>query len=175
MVIILEGIDRVGKTTLANRISKEIGNAELFKAERVEIPYANLEENNALSYGYCMGQVQLFNKTYAQDNHRHIVIDRFHWTEYVYTKIQRDKNLDKFYLKSIESEMMKNKNGYLMILMMPIRIKDCSKMHKSDLSKHQELFEEVYDNSKLLKYRCTYTTDDLAIDTICKFILGEQV
>lgn len=172
MVIILEGIDRVGKTTLANRIIKEVWPSIYFKAERIEKPYCTLGEDNAISYGYCMGQVQLFNETYAKDKNRHIIIDRFHWTEYVYTKIQRDRELDKTYLKSIEHEMSKNRSGYLIIFMMPIDVNVCSRLHGSDLSKHQKLFDEIYGESSLLKYKCTYMTDDLAIENIWKFIRG---
>lgn len=172
MVIILEGIDRVGKTTLANRIAEEIG-GQVFKAERVEDRFCTLKENNAISYGYCMGQVQLFNNTYANDKDRHIIIDRFHWTEYVYTKIQRDRDLDSFYMRNIDAEMLKNKQGYLMILMMPIDIRKCSRMHGSDLTRHQNLFTGIYETSSLLKYKCTYITDDFAIDTVHKFIEGK--
>ena len=174
MVIIIEGIDRVGKTTMANKI-KEVFGGEIFKAERVEIPYASLDENNALSYGYCMGQVQLFNQTYANNKVRHIIIDRFHWTEYVYTKLQRDIKLDEWYYKNIEKEMLKNKQGYLMIQMMPIDIKVCSRMHGSDLYMHQKLFDCVYKDSELLKYKCTYKSDVLVIDVIRKFIDGKYV
>lgn len=172
MVIILEGIDRVGKTTLANKI-KEVFNGEIFKAERVEIPYASLDENNALSYGYCMGQVQLFNQTYANNKVRHIIIDRFHWTEYVYTKLQRDKKLDEWYYKNIEREMLKNKQGYLMIQMMPIDIRACSRMHGSDLSNHQKLFDYVYKYSELLKCKCTYKSTDILLGIIEDFINGK--
>lgn len=174
MVIILEGIDRVGKTTLVNKISEEI-NGITFKAERVENRLCTFRENNAISYGYCMGQVQLFNNTYAKDNEKHIIIDRFHWTEYVYTKIHRYRDLDKFYISNVEKEMMKCRQGYLVILMMPININKCSRMHGSDLSKHQKLFNELYGESELLKYKCTYMTDDLAVDTVKKFIKGEYV
>jgi len=173
MVIILEGIDRVGKTTLANKIKDNLSNSEIFKAERIENKFCTLKENNAISYGYCMGQVQLFNNTYAQDKDRHIIIDRFHWTEYVYTKSQRDANLDKYYLRNIEKEMLKQRDGYLVILMMPINLNVCSKMHGSDLSLHQKLFEEVYKESNLLKYKCTYSSDDMAIKAVHKFIDGK--
>lgn len=165
MVIILEGIDRVGKTTLAAKIAEEI-NGKIFKAERVEGMLCTVNENNAISYGYCMGQVQLFNNTYATSCSKHIIIDRFHWTEYVYTKLQRDKDLDEYYLNSIEKEMLKCKDGYIIIQMMPIDINVCSRMHGSDLSNHQKLFNWVFDNSKLNKYRCTYMSTDLVLDMI---------
>ena len=165
MVIILEGIDRVGKTTLAAKIAEEI-NGRIFKAERVEGMLCSVNENNAISYGYCMGQVQLFNNTYATSHSNHIIIDRFHWTEYVYTKLQRDRYLDDYYLNNIEREMLKCKDGYLIIQMMPIDINVCSRMHGRDLKKHQELFDEIYNNSNLNKYRCTYKSTDLVIDMI---------
>ncbi len=171
MVIILEGIDRVGKTTLVNKLSEEL-NAEKFKAERIDASY-NKGESNIFNYGYCMGQVQLFNKTYADSKDRHIIIDRFHWTEYVYTKVQRDKRITNCYMKNIESEMLKNRKGYLVILMMPVDINVCSRAHGSDLKKHQELFEMAYKDSNLLKYKCTYFSNDMAINVAHKFIEGK--
>lgn len=173
MVIILEGIDRVGKTTLAKRLEKELDNSFIFKAERVEDKYCTLKENNAISYGYCMGQVQLFNNTFANSRNEHIIIDRFHWTEYVYTKIQRDRDLDTFYLNSIEREMAKCREGYLIIFMMPIDVKQCSRMHGSNLIQHEKLFEEVFNNSKLLKYQCTYSSEELTVDNVFRFIDGK--
>lgn len=172
MVIIVEGIDRTGKTTLIKRMEEEIEGSKKFKAERIVVPYTNKEENNLLNYGYCMGQVQLFNETYANSKDRHIIIDRFHWTEYVYTKIQRDNKLEQYYVRNIELEMLKNKPGYLMILMMPVDIKVCSRKHGSDLSEHQKLFEKLYKESNLLKYKSTYFSNDMTIETVKKFIDG---
>lgn len=175
MVIILEGIDRVGKTTLANKIKEEVSGSEIFKAERIKVPLSTLEENNTLNYGYCMGQVQLLNNTYANDKERHMVIDRFHWTEYIYTKVSRDRNVTDYYVKQIENEMLKNRQGYLMILMMPINITLCSRMHGSSLKEHQLLFNGMYEESKLLKYRCTYHSSNFAVDAVKKIIDGEYV
>lgn len=173
MIIILEGIDRVGKTTLGEMIKNEIDNCDVFKAERIEEAFDS-RNNNAISYGYCMGQVQLFNKYYVNNN-RHIVIDRFHWTEYVYTKVQRDKNVSNKYVKAIDKEMLKQFGGYLIILMMPININLCSRMHGSDLSQHQKLFESLYEESRLNKYKCTYQSSDVALDKVKRFIKGELV
>lgn len=173
MVIILEGIDRVGKTTLCEKIKNEIDNCDVFKAERIEEAFDS-KNNNAISYGYCMGQVQLFNKYYV-NNDRHIVIDRFHWTEYVYTKVQRDKNVSDKYIKAVEKEMLKQFGGYLVILMMPININLCSRMHGSDLSQHQKLFESLYEESRLNKYKCTYHSSDVALDKVKRFIKGELI
>lgn len=172
MVIIFEGIDRVGKTTLANK-AKEIINADMFKAERIEGEYCTPNENSAVSFGYCMGQIQLFNNTYAQSLDKHIIIDRFHWTEYVYTKVQRNRSLSDYYLKHIEAEMFKQRNGYLIICMQPIDLDVCNRMHGSDLREHQSLFDKVYKESILpFKYKYTYMTTDIALGTIDEFVKG---
>lgn len=169
MVIIIEGIDRVGKTTLANKLKDEI-NALNFKADRIEVPLLKLDEANALNFGYCMGQVQLFNQTYAKSKTDNIIIDRFHWTEYVYTKIHRDKQVSKYYLNKIDAEILKEPNGYLLIHVLPTDIKWSSRQHGSNLKEHELLFEELYNESNLNKYRCTFKSLELAVDKVKEII-----
>jgi thymidylate kinase len=177
MVIIIEGIDRVGKTTLATMLQDELTksnplSALNFKAERVEIPLLKLDEANILNFGCCMGQVQLFNQAYAKRKDNHIIIDRFHWTEYVYTKINRDKQLSKYYLNKIDAEILKEKDGYLIIHVMPTDMKWSSKQHGSNLKEHELLFEELYNESNLNKYRCTFKSLNLAVDKVKEFVNG---
>lgn len=172
MIIIIEGIDRVGKTTLANMLSERF-NIPIYKQERIGGNSIELSpvrsgkfmayENQVLNYCRAKTLVDFWNWIGYNDN---IIIDRYHWTEAVYSTVDRHSTYSYNLMKDVEEIMLKQKEKYLIIQVMPVDIKLCSREHGYDLTKHQEMFDELYNESKLNKYRCTYSSYDLCIDEV---------
>ena len=145
MIIIIEGIDRVGKTTLANMLSKEF-NISVFKKDRICGNEAKDEEAAAFNYGNAAGLVDMWNWIgFKQD----IIVDRFHWTESVYGQVERGSNESRYYMGLIEERMLLRKNKYLMIYMRPTSIERSSEEHGKDLSEHLKRFDELATNTQL--------------------------
>lgn len=145
MIIIIEGIDRVGKTTLANMLSKEF-NIPVFKKDRICGNEAKDEEAAAFNYGNAAGLVDMWNWIgFKQD----IIVDRFHWTESVYGQVERGLNESRYYMGLIEERMLLRKNKYLMIYMRPTSIERSSEEHGKDLSEHLKRFDELATNTQL--------------------------
>lgn len=139
MIIIIEGIDRVGKTTLANKLSSEL-NIPIFKKDRICGNEAKDEEAAAFNYGNAAGIVDIWNwKDFKQD----MIVDRFHWTESVYGQIERGVSDSRYYMGLIEERMLLRKERYLMIYMRPTSIERSSEEHGKDLSEHLKRFDEL--------------------------------
>ena len=60
MVIIIEGLDRTGKTTLANKISERY-NIPIYKKDREDFPFVTLRDNELINLGDSIATVKLFN------------------------------------------------------------------------------------------------------------------
>ena len=169
MVIIIEGIDRVGKTTLANKLSEQY-NIPIYKQERIggnEIHLGisrtgnMLKESNIITnYTRARTLVDFWNWSGFTEN---IIMDRFHWTEAVYGLIDRGSYEPMRMMEAIERQMLEQKDKYLMIQVMPVDIKTSSRQHGSDLLMHQKEFDLLYDSSKLNKCRCSYYSFEVAI------------
>lgn len=174
MVIIIEGIDRVGKTTLANMLSERF-NIPIYKQERIggnEIQLNMSCRNNGrlmkssnllMNYTRARTLVDFWNWMGYNEN---IIMDRFHWTEAVYGFVDRHNPEVRTMMENIEAEMLKQKDKYLIIQVMPVDIKWSSRQHGSDLTRHQKEFDDLYNKSKMNKYRCTYFSYDMCIDEV---------
>lgn len=163
MIVILEGIDRVGKTTIANELKDKLG-FEIFKKDREEFLSEDGIRNNALiNFGNALGLVDMFNWDGFNQN---IVVDRFHWTEAIYSLFDRDQTYSKYYMQEVERKMLINKDKYLIVYVRPTDIKFSSRMHGSDLSRHLEEFERWYKNCKLPKYMTTFYSKDLVVKEV---------
>ena len=90
-IIILEGVDKVGKSTLASKLCEEF-NCELIKTSQ---PKTN---NAAKEY---IKKIKSLNKT------KNYLFDRFYLGEMVYGKIYREKTLDDKNFKLIEAKLNK--------------------------------------------------------------------
>lgn len=159
MIIIIEGIDRVGKTTLANKLSEQF-NIPIIKQERIGGNGQTSKENALINYGRAVGLVDIFNSDCFTQN---IIMDRFHWTEAVYSIVDRSNDEQYMRMNNVELQMLKQKDKYLIIQVMPVDIKWCNKQHGSDLTNHQKEFDSIYESSKMNKYRCTYFSYDMCI------------
>ena len=155
MIIIIEGIDRVGKTTLANKLSSKL-NIPVFKKDRLAGNDADDFDMVIANYGNAAGLVDMWNwNEFTQD----IIVDRFHWTESVYGKCERHNNSPK-YMSLIEDRMLLKKEKYLMIFMVPTDIEWSSEQHGKDLSEHNEEFRKLFVKTKLEVICGNYNTID---------------
>lgn len=162
MVIIIEGIDRVGKTTLAEKLSERF-NIPIMKQERIGGNNQTSTDNALINYGRAVGLVDVFNSDwFTQD----IIMDRFHWTEAVYSDVERG-NFEQYQrMNTVERQMLQKKDKYLIIQVMPVDIKFSSRQHGSDLTKHQYEFDRIYESSQMNKYRTSFYSYDLAISEV---------
>ena len=151
MIIIVEGIDRVGKTTLCNRLSNEF-NIPVHKYKGI-VDYKNMK--NIEETDKMLMAIQLL-----QETNSNIILDRFSFSDYVYGLIERDyatipasKNL------FLVDEALSKIDDVFLILVEPTDIERSSLEHGSDLSMHKKMFDDVFKESHVKnKWKCTYNT-----------------
>lgn len=163
MIVIVEGIDRVGKTTLINKLKSCL---EIKTFERIF--YMKLKELDNRNETDKMFQLLSLIKTLDAD----IIFDRFHLSDYVYGTLER------YYSLSDATENFYNIDKYIsemddvfLIYIQPTDIERSSKEHGKDLAVHDYMFNSAFNRSKIKnKFTCTYETMDDAIDFI-----GERI
>lgn len=171
MIIIIEGIDRVGKTTLANKISNEF-NIPILKQERIGGNNQSDNDNALINYGSIIGLINFLNNDFFKDN---LIIDRFHWTEAVYSLINRNNKNPMLKIPTIETCMEKQHDKYLIIQVQPVDINWSIRQHGSDLLKHQKEFDKLYEKCKLNKYCCTFFSFDMCLKEIGRRMKNDEV
>jgi thymidylate kinase len=159
MIIIVEGIDRIGKTTLCKRISEHLG-YPIFKDSFLLSTKLDKNAKHTISEK-LLTTINLLNSLGEEAN---IVVDRFYLTELVYGCAERNY-LNHFTLV-VENDL--KKLNAVLILMHPTNIEMSSKEHGKDLSKHEKDFVNQYESVRLTKFQCNYDTMQLAIDWLDK-------
>lgn len=167
-IIILEGIDKVGKTEFANKISDKF-NIPIYKKNRDECD--NYMNPIHVNFGSALGLINFWSSDACKVYMPNFIIDRFHWTEYVYNLIDRD--IHEASMGIIEEKMLLDKDRYLIVFLRPVDIKYSSRIHGSDLSKHEKIYEELYNSTMLNKCTGTIYTYDILLNQIEKYISKE--
>lgn len=157
MIVIVDGIDRVGKTILCNTLA-EHG----YNKIKGQLNISHMFQDKAMFYASQeVGMLEVMKQTTKVN----FVVDRFHWSEYVYGKHVRGYKSK--YTEQIEY-ILETTEGVKIILVCPIDILRSSKEHGLDLSGYQKDFERLYEDSHLDKFKCTYDT----LTDACKWAIN---
>lgn len=167
MIIIVEGIDRVGKTTLCNILSEMLSD-ETKKINVFKDNFVYSEIKSDVSSEKANTFLNLVENGIVQD----VIVDRFHWSEKVYAICNKRKYNERAFLDS-EKRLVEisKKQVVLIVLVMPENINRSIQEHGSDLLQHQNLFEMIYKNSELPK--CIIKYSDIVNQEKLKKILWE--
>lgn len=154
MFVIVEGIDRVGKTTLCNRL--ENNGFIILKDAFGQVKATNEKQQKLLATdssvfpAYSLGKLDTavqYIKALC-DKGYNIVVDRLHLTEMVYgfydrpsmPLIERVKILDRMIDEMFGTQAM-------LVLVKPTDIEAASERAERDLSSHAEYFEVLFNES----------------------------
>ena len=159
MIVIVEGIDRVGKTTLCEKLAREgfiilkdgIDSFEVFKE--------NIATNSLAKIDTTFRFASQLN---AQG--KDVVIDRLHLTELVYGSIDRKGSICSPEIWQLELDY-KSKDVVL-VLVNPTNQAEANERAGQDLTKHAELFRTLYGASELIKIESDFNKLDETVDTL---------
>lgn len=157
-MIIVEGIDRVGKTTLVNLLREKTSLPVL--ADNYIYDCTGMRSDSRVN----MEKIQTIINM-ARDINGDFIVDRLHWSEYVYGVLDRKYDFWKE-IKLLEKQLVEL--DAKIILVAPTDVKESSKQHGKDLSQHDKFFEDLFENTKLKKFRCTYDELEDAVDWVVK-------
>lgn len=148
MIVVVEGIDRVGKTTLCNKLSKTFG-YKVFKHDGSEFDYSLMDNTNETDKMYQL--IELMKLTGGD-----IIFDRFHLSEFAYGVVNRFYDVNKAYENMLFIDDVLSKTESLLIKVKPVDIKRSSEEHGVDLTLYNGLIETGYEASKMHKCEATY-------------------
>lgn len=168
MIIIVEGIDRVGKTTLVNKIAEECRIKPFIDSylkftyydEKVE-DFVEVEgnRNNIVANTEKINSLVNFFEQFS-DNIGNVLLDRFHLSEVVYGISDRDYvSLEAFDM--IDKRLAKL--NALIIYVEPKNLVWSSEQHGSSLSKHLNYFEDFIHRTECEVIRCNFDTLNEAV------------
>lgn len=148
MIIIVEGIDRVGKTTLCNALSNTL-NIPIYKHSQRFMDYSNMDNANETDK-----MLHLLDLCALVD--ADVIFDRFHFSDYAYGIIERqyDSTIATINLLTLDSVLARM--NAIMILMQPTDLVLSSEQHGKDLKPYFDLMEKARAISSTLIYECDY-------------------
>lgn len=192
MIIIIEGIDRVGKTTLCEMIEEKYVESVGFRRFRDDTRYVHNHLNREVNTEKINTLQNLLEAGFIHN----IILDRYHITEFVYGAIERSyKNIDMYdidrRLAKLDSKDTSEEeedgvdvidpgmsfdghiqNDVVLIYVVPVDIKISSEKHGYNLERHLKWYNDFYNNTLIKnKIKVDYKTLDLALDFIDE-ILG---
>lgn len=169
MVIIVEGIDRIGKSTLCNKLSGKF-KIPIFRHSGT-IPYYKM--TNEQETDKILNLIQLISITNSS-----VIFDRFYITDFVYGIIERNYDHEKalFNFELIEFELQNLINDIHLVLMQPTDIMSSSFQHRKNLSLYNTCFKDRFIESNIKhKYEINYNQIDDLVDDLVKNINIEGV
>lgn len=161
MIVIIDSIDRVGKTTLANKLAEAI-NGKIYKHSEGFKTYGKMTDDGETSTMLAM--IDLY-KLYPENI---VIFDRFHLSNTVYGRIHRGYDFIESLINfmTIDNALAELDDVYL-VKVNPTDIKRSSAEHGSNLIEHQKMFDGLFEISKIKnKYECNYLTMDEVINVI---------
>lgn len=158
-IFIVEGIDKVGKTILCKRLSKEFG-IKIHDRTDDTFDYSQLKLGDVYAEeAHLMSKLHHYNES--------IVFDRCHLSEYVFGEYYRNydhiKNLQFFSFCDYMAKMA----GATLIYVRPTDMNRSNKEHGSDQRKIAALFDVAFYGSIIeKKYETNYDDFDNLIKTL---------
>lgn len=171
MIIIVEGIDRVGKTTLINKLAESC-DIRPFVDSYLKFNYLNYvtdtlmtvegNRDDIIANTEKINSLLNFLEQFG-DRIGNVVFDRLHMSEFVYGA--NDRNYFSFEAFN-NFDVRLSKLGALIVYVEPKDLEWSSKQHGSNLSYHRSSFEHIIDKSECEVLRCNIDTLDEAVAKI---------
>ena len=167
MVIIIEGIDRVGKTTLCDMIIDAITDMNFIRF-RDDTRYAHSFQNMDIN----TEKINTLQNLMEQGLVDNVILDRYHLTEWVYGGVDRQYENDEMW--DIDKRMQENV-PCILIYVVPTDVRLSSQEHGKNLSRHNAWFNEAYEQTVIEnKIKVDYNTLADAVEYV-KEVLGLKV
>lgn len=161
MIVVIEGIDRVGKTTLARKLVKA---GFVYLKDEFVLQSKFFENFDDYSLGKCDSFVAVAKRLHEEG--KNIVIDRLHITELVYGKTKRGKT-NQAGCFAIDMELASL--GAILCLVEPADIARSNELAGEDQTEMNELFKSYSKISSMSVLTCNYDTIDETADCIINY------
>lgn len=157
MIVVVEGIDRVGKTTLVNKLVK----AGFIELKDEFVIHEFIHEFDDYSIGKCESFVQAAKKLHNAGYN--VVIDRLHLTEFVYGMV-KSRGVNQHAVWAVD--MLLTNLDALLCYVRPADIEISNGLAGLDQAKYNEMFEFAVKLSSIKRIETDFTKLDDAFQTI---------
>lgn len=153
-IIVVEGIDRVGKTTIANKIRIEseydpFMKFQMFKHDESFVSYDKMDtDNEADKMAQLLTIADMFNCN--------VLFDRFHLSDFVYGIVGRGYKFSDAYHNMQAIDTMLSDMNSVLVYVKPTDLKRSSDEHRSDLTMHDRLMDAAFHDSLMNKIEVDY-------------------
>lgn len=159
MVVIVEGIDRVGKTTLVGKLCEALGYQRFrddFRYMPGDRPWENIEVNTE--------KINTLMNLIEQGLVDNVVLDRFHFTEKVYGELERNYiNRD---MVDVDERLSKL-DSVILVWVQATDLYRSSKEHGKSLTKHEQFMRGLYERWGIRKkYAVKYADFDKLVEEL---------
>lgn len=154
-VIIVEGIDRVGKTTIAEAITERLEYNpyrtyfDTYKHDQSIFKYEDMDSNNETDKMF-----QLIEMTELLNGN--VLFDRFHMTDFAYGVANRNYKFSEAYKNFQFLDAKLSLLDSFLVYVKPTDLQSSSAQHGSDLTMVSRLMDAAYEDSKMEKTYVTY-------------------
>lgn len=167
MVIIIEGIDRVGKTTLCDMIIDALPDMN-FVRFRDDTRYAHSFQSMDIN----TEKINTLQNLMEQDLVDNVILDRYHLTEWVYGGVDRQYENDEMW--DVDKRIQENV-PCILIYVIPTDVRLSSHEHGKNLFRHNAWFNDAYSQTAIKnKIKVDYNTLNDAVEYV-KEVLGINV
>lgn len=142
MIIIIDSIDRVGKTTLANKLAKRLG-GRIYKHAIKNGDYSEMKDDSETCAMFALINLA------TVYNDQITIFDRFHLSNTIYGMIKRNYDIISASrnFNAIDKALSELGNEVILIKVNPTDLNRSSLEHGSDLTPYYNLFNELYNKS----------------------------
>lgn len=164
MIVVVEGIDRVGKTTLVNRLVK----AGFVSIKDEFVIDSFIKKFDDYSVGKCESFVKAARELEAKG--LNVVIDRLHLTEYAYGHADRNGFVNEQAIWAVD--MMLAKMNAILCYVQPADIELSNKLAGKDQSKKYQMFQYAVAMTSMRTLTCDWNSLDRAFENIMYYTYG---
>lgn len=165
MIIVVDGIDRVGKTTLCNKLSEYL-DFPIYKHDESCFDYSKMDNDNETDK-----MIQLIEL--AEVTNSDIIFDRFHLSDCAYGVLERRYDYTKALQNFSKIDAKLSEVGALVIYVYPENLQKSSSEHGKDLSMHFFLMNLLTAATHSEIKLCSYSEIDNVISELVIPYLGD--
>lgn len=166
MIIVIDSIDRVGKTTLANKLAEK--GYKIYKHSEKGKKYSEMTDDGETSTMLAM--LSLY-KLYPENK---IIFDRFHMSNTAYGILNRDYDEIKAYENFKKIDDVLSELNAILIMVAPVDLDRSNREHGKDQTDCLGLMNDLFIKSNIKRKILTnYNELDKAVEAVLK-IEGEE-
>lgn len=166
MIVIIDSIDRVGKTTLANKLAEK--GYKIYKHSEEGKKYSEMTDEGETSTMLAM--LSLY-KLYPENK---IIFDRFHMSNTAYGILNRNYDKEKAFKNYQKIDDVLSKLDVVLVMVAPVDLERSNREHGKDQTECLKLMNELFAMSNIKRKIITnYNELDTTVEDILN-IKGEK-